>query len=275
MGKAFVRSNAPPKEIPKVDLDFGSTFTNVAGVPGWWNCVATADFDNDGQLDLIAGNWGRNTKYQYYISRPVHTFYGDIDGDGTEEIIEAFEEPWTGRLRPWRGLDVMARAMPWLMQRFPTFAAYSTADVDEILRDARPKMKHVQATTFDSMLFLKRGNHYEARPLPIEAQFAPVFAICVADFDGDGNADAFLAQNFFGPDLDTSCYDAGQGLLLRGDGHGNFTALSATESGISISGEQRGCAACDFDHDGRIDLVVTQHGAATKLYRNIKKSDAR
>ena len=166
----------------------------------------------------------------------------------------------------------MSRAMPWLLQRFPSFAAYSTADVDEILGDAKTKMQHAQVKTLDSMIFLKRGNRYEARPLPIEAQFAPVFGICVADFDGDGNQDLFLAQNFFGPDADTSCYDAGKGLLLRGNGKGDFRGLSSGESGVAIHGEQRGCAACDFDHDGRADLVVTQHGGSTKLYRNVKKA---
>jgi VCBS repeat protein/ASPIC/UnbV protein len=268
-GKTFVRSNAsqPPKML-SAEPEFLSTYTNIAGIPGWWNCVATGDFDKDGRKDLVAGNWGRNTKYQSYVRRPLHTFYGDANGDGTAEIIEAFEEPATGKLRPWRSLDTMARAMPWLAQQFPTFAAYSVADVDQILGEARTKMKDLQVNTLDSMLFLNRGDRFYARPLPIEAQFAPVFGICVADFDDDGSDDLFLAQNFFGPDLDTSCYDAGQGLLLRGDGRGNFAAVSAKESGIAIYGEQRGCAVCDFDHDGRPDLAVTQHGAATKLFRN-------
>ena len=247
-----------------------SAFTNVGGIDGWWNCLATGDFDKDGQPDLVAGNWGRNTRNQYYIRRPIHVFFGDLDGDGREDIIESFEEPGTGKLRPWASLDTMARVMPSLTQRFPTFAAYSGADMNEILGDAKPKMRHVEVKTLDSMVFLKRGNRFEARPLPIEAQFSPVMAICVADFDKDGNQDLFLAQNYFGTDADTSCYDAGQGLLLRGDGRGNFTPLSPKESGIAIYGEQRACATCDFDDDGRPDLVVTQHGGPTKLYRNNK-----
>jgi enediyne biosynthesis protein E4 len=244
------------------------TFTNVGGIGGPWNCVATGDFDKDGQVDLVGGNWGRNTKYQQYLKRPIHVFQGDIDGDGKDETIDAFEEPETGKLRPWQRLDAMGRMTPWVLQRFPTYAAYSVADMDDILGELKPKLKHMTVTSLDSMVFLKRGDRYEPRTLPIEAQFAPVLAICVADFDDDGNKDVFLAQNFFGTDPDTSCYDAGQGVLLRGDGRGNFKALSSLESGIAIYGEQRGCAACDFDGDDRTDLVVTQHGAATKLYKN-------
>lgn len=255
--------------VPEIVNVFSrSTFTNIGGFTGWWNCFAEGDFDNDGRTDIAAGNWGRNTKYQYYSKRPLHHFHGDIDGDGVAEIVEAFEEPGTGKFRPWRGLDVMARAMPWVTQRFPTHAAYSMADIDEILGDAKSKMKHFQINTLESMIFLRRGDRFEARALPIEAQFSPVLAICIMDFDRDGNQDLFLAQNFFGTDADTSCYNAGQGLLLRGDGKSNFIPVSSTESGIAIYGEQRACAACDFDHDGRMDLAVTQHGGPTKLFRN-------
>jgi hypothetical protein len=255
--------------VPEVVNAFSrSTFTNIAGFTGWWNCIVKADFNNDGRMDIVAGNWGRNTKYQHYSKRALHSFHGDVDGDGAVEVVDAFEEPGTGKLRPWRGLDGMSRAMPWLIERFPTYATYGRADIDEILGETKAKMKHFQVNTLDSMIFLQRGDDFEARVLPIQAQFSPVLAICVADFDRDGNQDLFLAQNFFGTDLDTSCYDAGQGLLLRGDGRGNFMAVSSKESGIVIHGEQRGCVARDFDHDGRMDLVVTQHGGPTKVFRN-------
>jgi hypothetical protein len=78
----------------------------------------------------------------------------------------------------------------------------------------------------------------------------------------------FLSQNFFCTQPDTPRYDGGRGLLLRGDGRGGFAAVSGQESGLAVYGEQRGAAAGDFDHDGRVDLVVAQNGAETKLYRN-------
>jgi hypothetical protein len=86
--------------------------------------------------------------------------------------------------------------------------------------------------------------------------------------DGDGNEDIFLSQNFFATAVDTSRNDAGRGLWLRGDGKGGLQPVSGEESGIKVYGEQRGCALGDFDADGRIDLVVTQNGAQTKLYHN-------
>ena len=92
---------------------------------------------------------------------------------------------------------------------------------------------------------------------------APAFGVNVADFDGDGNEDIFLSQNFFAVQPQASRHDAGRGLLLRGDGQGAFERIDGAQSGIKVYGEQRGSAAGDYDGDGRVDLAVTQNGAAT------------
>jgi hypothetical protein len=127
----------------------------------------------------------------------------------------------------------------------------------------------LQAVWLETTLFLNRGDHFEVRVLPTEAQLAPAFGICVGDLDGDGKEDIFLSQNFFAVDGDTPRYDAGRGLCLRGDGGGKFQPIPGQNSGIEIYGEQRGCALCDYDGDGRVDLAVTQNSAETKLYQNV------
>src|SRR6185369_7369252 len=126
----------------------------------------------------------------------------------------------------------------------------------------------LEATWLESTVFLNRGDRFEAHVLPVEAQMAPAFAVCAGDLDGDGHEDLLLSQNFFAVQPETPRYDAGRGLWLRGDGRGGFTAVPGQESGILVYGEQRGAAFSDYDADGRVDLVVTQNGAATKLYRN-------
>jgi hypothetical protein len=90
----------------------------------------------------------------------------------------------------------------------------------------------------------------------------------VADFDGDGMEDLVLSQNFFPTDLNSPRYDAGRALLLRGNGKGGFMPVPGQESGLLVYGDQRGAATADYDGDGRADVVITQNGAATRLFRN-------
>jgi len=165
-------------------------------------------------------------------------------------------------------VDAAARLMPFVLGAYPTHQAWAEAGVDEVLSAAADKGRYLEANWFETTLFLNRGDHFEVKVLPLEAQLAPAFAVCVADYNGDGAEDVFLSQNFFGVDSTTSRYDAGRGLWLQGDGHGNFRSVTGQESGVRVYGEQRGAAVCDFDGDGRVDLVVTQNGAETKLFHN-------
>lgn len=241
---------------------------SLARLTGWWNSVAAADLDGDGRLDLVAGNWGRNTRYEAHRSRPLRLYYGDLGGQGRTDLIEAHFDTQLGHFVPERQLDALASSLPFLRGIFPTHRAYSRAPLEEVLADRLADARLLEAAWLETTAFLNRGDHFEPRVLPLEAQVAPVFGLAATDFDGDGLADLFLAQNFFGAQPDTPRYDAGRGLVLRGDGTGAFTPLTSLQSGVAVDGEQRGAAAADFDRDGRVDFAVAQNGAETRLFRN-------
>ncbi|MHB1308213.1 MAG: VCBS repeat-containing protein, partial [Limisphaerales bacterium] len=236
---------------------------------GWWNGVTAGDFDGDGRLDLLASNWGLNTKYRASESHPRRIHSGDFDDDGTVEVIETYVDPMTGSEVPERELKSLSRALPRLAEKYTTHRAFGAATVGEIFGDRLKAASTVSATSLASMVFLNRGGRFEARALPVEAQFAPAFATVVADYDGDGREDVFLSQNFFAYQGQTTRADAGRGLWLQGDGRGGFRPVPAAESGVAVYGEQRGAAVADYDADGRTDLVVTQNGGATRLFRNV------
>lgn len=232
--------------------------------PGCWNGVGAADFNGDGRLDIVASNLGRNHRFERFRPNPIRVYYGDFDGSGSLEIIEAVVEK--GRAGPLALMQKLGKGIPDLSQRFNTAHKYSAASVDEILGDHTAQFS--EAFWFDSTLFLNTGEKFEAKALPGETQFAPGFGLAIADFDGDGALDIFMAQNQSGLCAEYSPMNAGRGALLKGDGKGGFTSIRASESGISIAGDQRGCAAADFNGDGRIDLAVGVHGGPLKLFHN-------
>lgn len=240
----------------------------LSGFTGLWQSITTGDFDGDGLLDIVAGNWGLNSCWRASTERPLTMFYGDFSGRDGVEILECEYAPERGPLAPRHLRDTMSTSIPWIAEKFPTHAAWSRATIADLLEGRREKIAELRVATLATTVFLNRKDHFEPVPLPTEAQFAPVFGVNVTDVDGDGSDDLLLAQNFFAFRLEDSRLDAGRALLLRGNGRGTFTAVSGDVSGIKVYGEQRGAAVADFNHDGRPDWVVTQNGAATKLFRN-------
>ena len=226
------------------------------GTNGWWNSVQVADLNGDGRPDLILGNLGLNSLIRASRDEPARLYVGDFFGTGRlAQILTSYRH---GVRYPFAGRDELIQVMPALRAKYPTYASFSASRIEDIipataLRNARV----LQATQFASVIALNRGNGtFELRPLPAEAQFAPVYASLAGDFDGDGKADLIVAGNFYGVKPSEGRYDASYGLFLHGDGLGGFPAVEGNRSGLAIDGQVRHLAPLRRANGDRLIVVA-------------------
>ncbi len=236
---------------------------------GWWNGIATGDFNNDGLPDIIATNLGLNSPYQIEGDHPLKMFYGDLNRNNRIDMIESYYDSTRGAYVPRWQLQEYESISDIFASGISSNESFANATVNQILGyNADNRLSSKEINTLGHTIFINEGDSFSAHPLPDEAQFSAAFYAGTADYDNDGNEDIFLSQNFFQLREKTPRLDSGRGLWLTGDGRGKFEAVPGHASGIEVYGEQRGAALSDFNGDGKVDLAVSQNAAETKLYLN-------
>lgn len=204
---------------------------------GWWYSMAQADFDNDGDNDYVFGNLGLNYKYKATKEEPFQVYANDFDDNGTLDIVLGYFEK--GELFPVRGKQCSTQQMPYLENKFPNFASFASSNLEDVYgKENLQQALHYNAYTFASVYVENLGGgKFSIRPLPIEAQFSAVNAFAIDDFNGDEHLDILLAGNMYNSEVETARNDAGFGLALLGDGQGNFSHMSAAQSGFLAYGD--------------------------------------
>ncbi len=241
----------------------------LAGTTGWWNRVSVADLNGDGRQDLVLGNLGLNSYIRASRTEPARLFVRDFFGNGALEQILTFYKH--GVSYPLAGRDELVRLMPQLRSRYPSYAAFGASRIEDILPAGELRQATVlEARELSNAVALNRGNgRFDLRPLPIEAQFAPVYASLAADFDGDGHIDLLAAGNFYGVTPVQGRYDASYGLLLRGDGTGQFLAVDLESANLLIEGQVRHMALLSRANGERL-ILVARNGDRLQILRPLR-----
>ncbi len=245
--------------LENVSEQFGFAKSN-----GLWNRISLADLDKDGDLDLVTGNLGLNTRFAASPEAPFLCYAKDFDNNGTLDPIVAYMEK--GKIYPLMQKEVLVKQMPILKKKFLYSKDYAKATMSDVWpqKDLDAALKLV-AYDFETCWWENQGGKFVRRSLPIQAQLSPVQGIVCADFNGDGNLDLLMAGNRYGFEVETNPCDAGTGTLLLGDGKGNFAWLDNTLSGFWALREARDLVLLRGAGSKRM-IVVANNNSALQIF---------
>ena len=239
----------------------------IPGSEGWWNSLIGADLDNDGDTDYIAGNHGRNSIFKASKEKPVSLVTRDFDGNGQMDPL-VFK--YTGGVNaPFVNRDIFTSQMPAYNNQFYSFKKYADATFNSLVGEEPLEEGELsEAYQLQSAAFINQGDGtFTCKPLPVEAQVAPVFGILAQDFDTDGQLDLLLTGNFYGNHYEYGSMDALGGLLLKGKGDGTFSAVEESKSGFDIQKAGRSLALIERQPDNQPWILAANNDGPLQLFK--------
>ncbi|MBT1704075.1 VCBS repeat-containing protein [Chryseosolibacter indicus] len=248
----------------------GKGFTEItkdeglADSNGWWTTVFAGDVDNDGDLDLLAGNAGRNMQIKASSKEPVSLYAQDINNDASIEPVLCYFNQ--GKSYPLPSRDELLEQVPTLKKRFTSYALYADATINDIVGEQHLAKSFVlQANTFESVWLENNGQgKFQIRPLPPMAQLSCLQGFVQTDVDGDAIDEVLAVGNFYPYRVQLGQSDASKGLLLK------FREGSVTEYKsdhlLSLSGDIRDIGLLK-SKNSPIRIVVSRNNDAASVYK--------
>jgi hypothetical protein len=198
---------------------------------GWWTSITVGDYNNDGKNDYIIGNVGENNKFHPSKDYPLEIYCYDFDQSGTYDIVLGKYQ--NNVCYPVRGKQCSSEQMPFVSKKFPTYNEFAVADLEKIYgKENLNKALHYSATNFSSVILLSNTDGFELRKLNSYAQISPINAGIAIDINKDGNLDYIGVGNNYAAEVETIRYDAGVGVVMLGNGKGNFNIFRPFQSGF-------------------------------------------
>ena len=233
--------------------------TGLTHTVGWWNSLAAGDFDEDGDMDYVAGNLGLNSRYRATPSEPLCIFAKDYDKNGTIDPVMCYFVQ--GQNYPSHTRTDLIKQINPMRGRFNTFLDYATARFeDSFLPSELADAYVVRSDCFESSYIENKGNgRFVRRALPTDAQLGPVYGLLPSDYNGDGHPDILLTGNSYVTEVSTGRYDALTGLLLLGDGTGRLTPSRSAKTGFQADGDAKGLTELFLTTGERIILVANNN----------------
>jgi enediyne biosynthesis protein E4 len=238
-----------------------NTLKTLENTSGWWNCISLADIDNDGDLDLLAGNQGTNTRYKASASAPLMLYSKDFDNNGSIEAIITHIDG--GQREIFHTRDELATQIPAMKKRFSTFNQYAKTSFEQSFRSEElAGALKLDAVLLESCWFENKGNdQFATHTLPLAAQMAPIQSFFTSDFNADGNIDFIAVGNSYETDYTTGQYDASKGACFLGDSNGGFTFVPNRVSGFWADGDARDLAFLYMKNNDKRLIIAQNNGA--------------
>ena len=212
---------------------------------GLWSAVSISDVDGDGKLDIIAGNLGLNSKLKATKADPLRMYVADFDDNGSLDHIitlsrDGEEEVFADKME-------LTGQLLQLKKKYLDFTSFSKASFSELFSKSElSRAENFVLTDMESSVFLNTTDGFKKRALPIEAQFSPIYAIHVADFNEDGNLDILTGGNQHRATIQRGVYDGNLGELFLNNGSGIFETATHL-SAVTLDGDVKGLYPVEFN----------------------------
>ncbi len=239
---------------------------SINNLSGWWNFVLPHDFDNDGDVDILAGNLGTNARLKPTKEEPIRLYVNDFDDNQqVEQILTYYLD---GKEIPFNNHAELIKQMVGLKKKYLYAKDLAKASMTEIFGKAKLQEAEVLEVNYlQSAYFENTGEGFKTHPLPAELQFSTLEAARLQDLDKDGKSEVILGGNFYDSNIEMGRYDASYGHLLSIGKNGKMEINPLGE--VVVKGQTRRIKVVNVK--GEDYLIFGKNGAPIQVLKNGKR----